>query len=73
MGLPGQNNTESKGRKPEYYVSVKRDRGEEKPHWTTIGAGWVTKSGEGIYLRLDAAPITGEVYVMPNKDKEEKK
>lgn len=71
--LPGQsNNAEPKGRRPEYNVSVRRDRGEgEKPHWTTIGAGWVTKSGEGIYLRLDALPATGEVYVMANK--EEKK
>jgi hypothetical protein len=51
--------------RPRYHVCVKGGT-EEKPVWVRIGSAFENKNG-GHIIRLNAAPITGEMWLFPPK------
>ncbi len=35
----------------------------DKSHWTTIGAAWAHKDGDGLNIQLDAMPLNGRLVI----------
>lgn len=63
-----------KGQRPDFlaYVPVEFGEGKErKSRWREVGAAWWNKNRDGLTLRLDALPVSGNLVLMPPKDREE--
>lgn len=60
-------NTESK--KPEL-IAYAITGGEKRSYYHRIGAAWRTKRG-GVRLVLDAFPVSGELLLLPPRERED--
>lgn len=57
------------GKKPDYAVYVTRENNGET-FYTRIGSAWRVRN-DGISLRLDALPVTGEAVLFPPREREQ--
>ena len=44
-------------RKPSHDICHIKDTGNDKGHWTTIGAAWMHKDDKGLNLEFDFFPL----------------
>lgn len=55
------------GKKPDYGVFVSREGSDGKNYYTRIGSAWKV-SNDGVSIKLDALPVSGEAVLFPPKD-----
>ena len=58
----------SESRSPDYIAYAVEESKEDKGFWHKVGAAWKHSDGEGIDLRLVAAPINGRVVLRKPKE-----
>ena len=56
--------------KPTLKAFVVTESGDGKSFFNEIGAAWANSKG-GYSLRLHALPVTGEIVLLPPKEKED--
>lgn len=42
--------------------------GEDKSHWTEVGAAWAHKDGKGFDLSIKLLPLSGRIVLRDNKE-----
>lgn len=57
---------------PPYHLCVgkKKDEEDEARIFTQVGAGWMTRNGSGVKIKLDLTLLLGpsdELYLLPNR------
>ena len=61
-------------KRPTHRIYTVRKYGEDKSHWTEIGAAWAHQDGKGFSLKLDFLPLTNDEIVirepLPSRDAE---
>lgn len=62
--------TETSNRPTHYVYHVSRKENGEKGHWTRIGAAWPHKDGDGLTIRVEAIPMSGELVVRTPRPEE---
>jgi hypothetical protein len=55
---------------PDYGVFTSRKGRDNKNFYVRLGSAW-NVSNDGISIKLDALPVTGELVLFPPKDGEE--
>lgn len=75
--LPTKNTTQQRttnnavkntGKAPDFRVCTATKNGENT-YWTQIGAGWTTDKGN-MSIKLSALPLTGDIMIFHNDNKE---
>ena len=65
----------SKANRPAYNVRAKTGRkdGEGKDIFTTVGAAWPFKQGDGLNVRINLLPVNfdGQLMLVPPRDADE--
>jgi hypothetical protein len=56
--------TESTHSRPTHRVSGVKKIGDDKSHWTEIGAAWAHQDGKGFNVKLDLLPLAGAEIVI---------
>jgi hypothetical protein len=56
-------NTETINR-PTHRLYAVRKLGDDKSHWTPIGAAWSNRDGKGFNIKLNLLPLDGSEIVM---------
>ena len=54
--------------KPQYIAYSVKDGGEDKAHWTRIGAAFTHRDAAGLDIVLDALPVGGRIVLREPKD-----
>jgi len=54
-------------RRPDYEVFTSRKGSDDKTYYTRLGAAW-NVSNDGISIKLDALPVSGELVMFPPKN-----
>ncbi len=50
--------------RPTHRVYAVKKTGDDKSHWTEIGAAWAHQDGKGFNVKLDFLPIAGAEIVI---------
>lgn len=62
--------SEKKNTPTHYVYHVSRKDSGEKGHWTRIGAAWAHQDGDGLSLRIEAMPMSGELVIRTPRPEE---
>jgi len=57
------------GKQPDYHVYTSRKGSDDKNHYTRLGAAW-TVGNDGISVKLDALPVSGELVLFPPREED---
>ncbi len=55
-----------------FAVTNPHRRQNEKPWFEKVGAAWPTQDGRGFFIKLFAAPVSGEIVLKEVQDDEER-
>jgi hypothetical protein len=56
--------TETPSSRPTHRVYAVKKIGDDKSHWTEIGAAWTHQDGKGFNVKLEFLPLAGAEIVI---------